>query len=211
MKWMVTVFLAILAPVYLHTYGPTNFLWFCDAALMFTVAGMWLENSLLISMCSVGILIPQCLWLADFGANLMGIHFLGLTRYMFDPGLPLFTRGLSLFHGWLPLLLLWLLRRLGYDKRALVAWTAFAAVLVILSYFITLPAGSHPADPNTPVNINYVYGLNDRQPQTWVSQNIYVILYPCVMWLIIFLPTHIVLRSIFPQKHGVSGSYLGRI
>ena len=49
-----TAFLAVLVPVYLHTYGPTNFLWFCDAALILTVAGMWLENSLLISMCAVG-------------------------------------------------------------------------------------------------------------------------------------------------------------
>ena len=40
-----TAFLALLVPVYWHTYGPTNFLWFCDAALILTVAGMWLESS----------------------------------------------------------------------------------------------------------------------------------------------------------------------
>jgi hypothetical protein len=50
------VFLAVLLPIYLKTYGPTNFLWFCDAALILTVIGMWLESSLLISMCAVGIL-----------------------------------------------------------------------------------------------------------------------------------------------------------
>src|SRR5580693_6142270 len=71
-KWAGTAFLAVLVPVYLHTYGPTNFLWFCDAALILTVAGMWLESSLLISMCAVGILIPQCFWLLDFGINLFG-------------------------------------------------------------------------------------------------------------------------------------------
>src|SRR6202142_866205 len=111
-----TAFLAVLVPVYLHTYGPTNFLWFCDAALILTVAGMWLENSLLISTCAVGILLPQCLWLADFGVNLLGFHFLNLTSYMFDRHLPLFTRGLSLFHGWLPLLLVWLLFPLASDN-----------------------------------------------------------------------------------------------
>jgi hypothetical protein len=78
--------LAVLAvlPIYLHTYGPANFLWFCDAALLLTVAGMWLESSLLISMCAVGILLPQCLWLVDFGGNLLGFHLIGLTNYMFD-------------------------------------------------------------------------------------------------------------------------------
>src|ERR1700690_704304 len=136
-----TVFLTVLVPVYLHTYGPANFLWFCDAALILTVAGMWLESSLLISMCAVGILLPQCLWLVDFGSHLLGFHFLNLTSYMFDPHLPLFTRGLSLFHGWLPLLLVWLLFRLGYDKRALPAWTILAAMLFFVCYFFPPPAG----------------------------------------------------------------------
>src|ERR1035441_728473 len=120
-KLAVTVFLAVFVPVYWHTYGPTNFLWFCDAALLLTVAGMWLESSLLISMCSVGILLRQCVWLADFGSNLLGILLLGLTGYMFQSQLPLFTRGLSLFHGWLPMLLVWLLVRVGYDRWALSA------------------------------------------------------------------------------------------
>jgi hypothetical protein len=94
-KLFVTAFLAVLVPIYLYIYWPTNFLWFCDAALMLTAVGMWWESSLVISMCSVGILLPQCLWLADFGSHLLGIHLLGLTGYMFDPRLSLFTRGLA--------------------------------------------------------------------------------------------------------------------
>jgi len=196
-KVAVTAFLAVLVPVYLHTYGPTNFLWFCDAALIITVAAMWLESSLLISICAVGILLPQCLWLADFGSNLLGFHFLNLTSYMFDSHLPLFTRGLSLFHGWLPLLLVWLLLRLGYDKRALSVWTVVAASLVFVCYFFTPPAGAHPTNPNIPINLNYLYGFNDRQPQTWINQNLYVILWLGVLWLVAFLPTHLTLRKIF--------------
>ena len=192
-----TAFLAVMVPVYLHTYGPTNFLWFCDAALIITVAGMWLESSLLISMCAVGILLPQCLWLADFGSHLLGFHFLNLTSYMFDPHLPLFTRGLSLFHGWLPLLLVWLLVRVGYDERALSAWTILVAALVLICYFFTPPAGAHLANPNVPINLNYVYGFNDQQPQQWVNQNLYVVLLVGVLWLVAFLPTHLALRKIY--------------
>jgi hypothetical protein len=194
-----SIFLAVLVPVYLRTYGPTNFLWFCDAALILTVAGMWLESPLLISMCAVGILLPQCLWLADFGSQLLGVHLLGLTGYMFDQQLPLFTRGLSLFHGWLPGLLVWLLFRLGYDKRALSAWTALAAALGFVCYFFTPPAGAHPANSNLPININYLYGFNDQQPQTWINQNLYVVLWLVVLWLVAFLPTHLVLRKIFAR------------
>jgi hypothetical protein len=196
-KLAVTVFLAVMIPVYLKTYGPTNFLWFCDTALLLTVAGMWRESSLLISMCAVGILLPQCLWLADFGCQLFGLHLLGLTGYMFDQQLPLFTRGLSLFHGWLPLLLVWLLFRLGYNKRALLGWTVVAVMLGFVCYFFTPPAGAHPANPNLPININYLYGFNDRQPQPWVNQNLYVILWLAGLWLVAFLPTHLLLRKIF--------------
>jgi len=192
-----TAFLAVLVPVYLHTYGPTNFLWFCDAALIFTVMGMWMESALLISMCAVGILLPQCLWLLDFGVNFLGFHFLNLTSYMFDAHLSLFIRGLSLFHGWLPLLLIWLLFRLGYDKNALYAWTALAAGLVFVCYFFTPSAGVHLANANVPININYLYGFNDQQPQHWVNQNIYVILWPGALWFVAFLPTHMALRKIF--------------
>lgn len=196
-KIAITIFLAVLIPVYWHTYGLTNFLWFCDAALIITAVGMWRESSLLISMCAVGILLPQCLWLADFGSNLLGIHFLGLTSYMFNPQLPLFTRGLSLFHGWLPFLLVWLMIRLGYDKRALAAWTVVAAGLILVCYFFTPSAGTHLANSNIPINLNYVYGFNDEQSQTWVNQNVYVIIYFSVLWLVAYLPTHFALRKIF--------------
>jgi hypothetical protein len=200
-----TAFLAVLVPIYLQTYGPTNFLWFCDAALILTVAGMWLESPLLISMCAVGILLPQFLWLVDFGGNLLGFHVLGLTGYMFDRHLPLFTRGLSLFHGWLPLLLVWLLGRLRYDKRALWSWSGLAAVLALAGYVYAAPAGAHPANPNVPININYVYGFNDQQPQHWVNQNLYVILWLLVLWLVAFLPTHLVLRKLFAAPKPAAG------
>ncbi len=196
-KIVVTAFLAVMVPVYWRTYGPTNFLWFCDAALMLTTAGMWLESPLLISMCAVGILLPQALWLVDFGSQLLGLRLLGLTNYMFDSHLPVFTRGLSLFHGWLPILLVWLLHRLGYDKRALASWSILAAAIMLACYVFTPPAGAHPSDPNIPVNLNYLYGFNDQKPQTWMNQNLYVVLWYGVLWLVAYLPTHLILRKIF--------------
>ena len=204
-KVAVTGFLAVLVPIYWHAYGPTNFLWFCDAALIITVAGMWWESPLLISMCAVGILLPQCLWLADFGTQLLGFRLLGLTSYMFDSHLPLFTRGLSLFHGWLPFLLVWLLCRVGYDRRALIAWSALAAGLIFICYFFTPPAGAHLADPNIPINLNYVYGFNDQEPQHWINQNLYVLLWPGGLWLVAFLPTHLALRKIFGTSQPAVG------
>lgn len=193
-----TAFVAVLGPVYYRDYGPTNFLYFCDVALLLTLAGLWLENSLLISMCAVGILLPQFLWLIDFGGNFLGIHLTGMTNYMFDPNLPIFTRGLSLFHGWLPLLLVWLLACVGYDKRALPAWTGLALLLVLVCYLFMPPAGAHLANPNLPVNINYVFGFDDRHPQHWLNQNLYVVVWLGLLFGLAFLPTHLVLRRVYP-------------
>ena len=69
LKFAYTAFMIVLVPVYWHYYGPTNFLYFCDVALFLTLAGLWLESPLLISMCAVGILAPQTLWVAGFRAQ----------------------------------------------------------------------------------------------------------------------------------------------
>jgi hypothetical protein len=126
LKLAYTAFMAVLVPVYLSNYGPTNFLYFCDVALIITLVGVWIESPLLVSMCAVGIIASQALWLIDFFSNMIGHPLTGLTDYMFMSNHSLFLRGLSLFHGWLPFLLLYLVWRLGYDGRALPAWTVVA-------------------------------------------------------------------------------------
>src|SRR5258708_39508056 len=99
-KLLYTAFVAVMVPYYWSAYGPRNFLYFCDVALLVMLAGMWLESSLLISMESVAILLPQMIWVADFVAHLAGFKLLGMTDYMFNAQYPLFVRGLSFFHGW---------------------------------------------------------------------------------------------------------------
>jgi hypothetical protein len=114
LKLAYTGFMAVLVPVYLRNYGPTNFLYFCDVALIITLVGIWIESPLLVSMCAVGIIASQTLWLIDFFSNLIGHPLTGLTDYMFMADHSLFLRGLSPFHGWLPILLVYLVWRLGY-------------------------------------------------------------------------------------------------
>ena len=97
-KLAYTAFMAVLVPNYWMNYGPTNFLYFCDVALFFTLAALWLESPLLASMPAIGILLPQTFWCVDYLAGLFGIRVFGMTGYMFDAKIPLFTRGLSFFH-----------------------------------------------------------------------------------------------------------------
>lgn len=196
-----SIFVAVMVPYYWHAYGPTNFLYFCDVAVFFTLAALWMESPLLASMPAVGILLPQALWMIDFLAELVGLRILSMTAYMFDERLPLYVRGISLFHFWLPLLLVWLVMRLGYDKRAFKYWTVFAIGLLIICY--QMPAPPAPTDnPNTPVNINYVYGLSAKQPQTWMPPLAYLALMIVGLPIVLYWPTHKLLEKLAgsPQR-----------
>ncbi len=203
-KLAFTAFLAVLVPYYWQAYGPTNFLYFCDVALFFALAALWLESPLLASMPAVGILLPQALWMIDFLAGLVGLPLTGMTAYMFDPALTLFTRGLSLFHFWLPILLVWLVARLGYDARAFWYWTAVAWGLLLVCFLWMPPAAPNRVDRNIPVNINYVYGFNDDEPQTWMPPLAYFGLLMAALPLAIFWPTHLLLRWAFAKDGVVS-------
>ena len=192
-----SAFTAVLVPCYWVLYGPSNFLYFCDIALLLTLVAVWTEKPLWASMSAVGIFIPQALWMVDFLSTALGHPLLGLTDYMFDGNKPLFTRGLSFFHFWLPILLVYLLRKLGYDRRAFKAWTALATAVLLVCYF-ALPAPPAPADrPHLPVNVNYVYGFGDAKPQAWMHPHLYFLLVLTGLPLGVYLPTHLALKRIF--------------
>jgi hypothetical protein len=196
-KLAYTAFVAVLVPVYWRDYGPTNFLYYCDVALLLALVAVWTERAVLASAPAVGILVPQLLWQVDFLATAAGVPLVGMTAYMFDPNKSLFLRGLSFFHFWLPLLLLDLLARLGYDRRGFRVWTALAWVLMPVCYFL-LPAGPAPADdPNLPVNVNYVFGMTDDEPQTWMPPLAWLGLLMAGLPLAVYLPTHLVLKRAF--------------
>lgn len=198
-KLLYTAFVAVMVPYYWHAYGPQNFLYFCDVAVLVTLVGIWLESALLISLEAIAILLPQTLWMLDFAGRLMGFHFMGLTDYMFDATLPRFVRGLSLFHGWLPLLIVWMVFRLGYDRRAIWVQTIVGVSLLLICYFCFAP----PSAANYGANINYVYGFGEKTQQhampalAWFA--IVVTGVPCLL----YVPTHLVLRKIVPSPLAV--------
>lgn len=197
-KLAYSAFVAVLVPYYWCAYGPTNFLYFCDVSLLMTLVAIWREDALLVSMPAVGILLPQLLWQVDFLGLLVGLPVTGMTGYMFDPKLTLFTRGLSFFHFWLPLLLLWLLTRVGYDRRAFLAWTVLAWGLVLVCFFL-MPAPPAPADnPNLPVNINYVHGFSGQHSQQVMPPLAYLGLMLIILPVGIYWPTHWFLSRFFP-------------
>ena len=180
-----TLMVAVIVPVYLAYYGPANFLWFSDVALVVTGVALWLESPLLVSMMTVGVLLPELLWNVTLFTRLVtGIRVSGLADYMFDTRIPKWIRALSLFHVVLPVLMLWMLHRLGYDPRALPAQTALAWVILPLTYAVTKPED----------NINWVYGPGAR-PQRQISPPLYLAFVLILFPLIVYVPTHLLLLA----------------
>jgi hypothetical protein len=185
------MFVCILVPVYWAEYGPENFLWGSDIALFMTLAALWTESSLLASMAAVAVLLPELGWCIDFALRLIlgpeAVPTVG-TTYMFDPEIPLLVRGLSLFHIALPALLLWLVCRLGYDRRALLYQTLMAWVVIPATYVLTDPAA----------NINWVHGFG-REPQSLMPGPLFLLLLMAIFALGVFLPTHLLLCRLFAR------------
>ncbi|MDH3419525.1 MAG: membrane-associated protein [Gammaproteobacteria bacterium] len=188
-KLAYTLFVFVLVPAYWLEYGPENFLWGSDIALLVTLLALWAESARLASMMAVAILLPELAWNIDFFWRLtFGVDVLSLpgTQYMFDPELPLLVRGLSLFHIALPALLVWLVYRLGYERRALIDQTVLAWAVLAATYLFTDPAA----------NINWVRGFG-REPQTWMAAPVYLVLLMIAIPLVVYLPTHLLLKWLF--------------
>jgi hypothetical protein len=185
-KILYSLFLCVLVPVYWHHYGPANFLWASDIALFLVFAALWSEKRLPSSMMAIGVLPFEIGWIIDF---LTGAQLLGLTSYMFEPELPLYLRGLSLFHIALPAIMIFLLNRLGYDRRALVGQTLLTWILLPVTYFVTDPAA----------NINFVFGFGD-EPQTLIHPLLYLALEMILLPVIVYFPGHLVLQRLFNHR-----------
>ena len=111
----------------------------------------------------------------------------GLTDYMFDPTKPLYLRAISLFHFFLPLLLLWMVSRLGYDPDALIGQTLLAWIVLPLTYRL--------ADSKVE-NVNWVFGWT-VEPQERMPPLAYLGLVMIGFPLLIYFPTHVLLQKLF--------------
>lgn len=180
MKIAYTLWLAVWIAVYWQSYGPQNFLWLCDVANLVLGLAIWLESPLLFSSQAVGVLIIQALWIVDVCARLVtGAHLIGGTEYMFDPEKSIGLRSLSLFHIFVPVLLLWAIRRLGYDRRGWKLQTLMLWLLLPFTYLVT--------DPE--LNINWLwkpFGIS----QSAMPELAYLGFAMLAVPLVLYLPTH---------------------
>ncbi|HEY6909665.1 MAG TPA: hypothetical protein VI356_09870 [Myxococcales bacterium] len=185
MRWVAAAWLCVWAPAYASVWGFSNFLRLCDVAVILTCAGLWWGSALLLSSQALFSIGADLLWDVDVCSRLLlGRHLFGGTEYMWQPEFPLFVRLLSLFHVVWPLLLVWSLRRVGYDRRGLPLQAAVTLAALVAS------RACGPA-----LNLNYAF----RDP-LWGRQlgppaaHLIVIFAGTVALL--YLPTHLLLSRL---------------
>jgi hypothetical protein len=182
------VWLAVWFPAYLTHYGWANFLHLSDLAVLLGCAGLICESALVVSSQAVHSLVIDGLWVLDvLWRLLLGHHLIGGTEYMWDATLPLWLRLLSLFHVALPVVLLWGVHRLGYDRRGFRLQAAIAAAAL---------AAARLGGPAK--NINFAF----RDPifkLAWGPAPAHLALMYAVLVAAIYLPTHLLLRRLFAR------------
>lgn len=183
LKWTYTALVAVIVPVYWIDLGPTNFLWFSDIALIVMAPALWLQSRLLASTMAVGVLLLELMWVFDFiaGGNLTQI-----AAYMFAEDTQRHIKLLSgAFHLALPPVILFMLFRFGYDRRALPLQASLAAVVLPITYLVTEPSE----------NINWVFG--PAKQQNWLPPLVYLGLLFLAFMVLVYLPSHYVFKKFF--------------
>ena len=175
LAWMV-----VWLPVYWTHHGPVNLLWLCDVTNFFIAMALVMESPLLFSSQAVGVLLIQVAWMMDFfGRLILGQHVIGGTEYMFEAAEPLWLRAMSLFHIFVPVLLIWAIWRLGYDKRG---WK-LESVLI----WLILPLSYLAASPEK--NLNWLWSPFGVE-QTLVPPGYYLLFCMFAYPAVLFWPTH---------------------
>jgi hypothetical protein len=184
-----TLWMLVWAPIYWWQYGAQNFLYFCDVGNFLIAIGLWAESRLVLSWQAVGLLVFQTLYAFDLIiAFIVGRHLVGGTEYMFNPNVALFVRLLGLYHLVVPPLLLWTVRRLGYDSQAWKWQTLTVWILVPINFFW-----------QPQYNVNWARGIGHEQHMVphWLYLAGYLMLVP----LVVYWPTHLLLERWAAKAH----------
>lgn len=184
------VWLAVWAPAYGIVWGWRNFLLLCDLAVFLTCLGLWRGSALLLSSQAVSSIVVDALWSLDVTWRLVfAKHLIGGTEYMWDSLYPLWVRLLSLFHVVWPALLIWALRRVGYDRRGFWLQSGVAAAALVVSRLL---------DPARNLNFAFRDPLLNR---SWGPAPMHLALTFAALVLAVYWPTHQVLLRTLPSAN----------
>jgi len=184
-----TLWMALWVPVVLTSQGPQNFWWLCNLAQFILLYSIWTSDRLLISSQAGTVVVVGIVWTVDFAvALLIGSSPSGITAYMFNDDLPIALRATSTYHIWLPVLVLWLCRRLGYDGRGFRLQCGIGSLVIVGGWLF--------GDPGR--NLNYTVAPFGME-QVWLPQPVYIPLLCVATAVLVYLPGHWIVKAISPR------------
>lgn len=180
-KLFYSLMVVFIVPIYWVQYGPSNLLWFSDIAMIVMMFALWMESRLLASMSAIAVLLLEILWMVGFFS---GGRLLTIADYMFDETIPLWLRGLSLFHFPMPAAIIYMLLKYGYDPRAL-KYQALVAAIVLPLTKLAVPKGE---------NINWVVRIDMFAD---VPLPLYLLGMFVTLMVVVYLPSHYLFKRYF--------------
>ena len=181
-----TLWMVFWIPVVLATQGPQNFWWLCNLAQFILLYSLWTSNRLLVSSQAGTIVVVGAAWTIDLaGALMTGNSPFGITTYMFNKDLSIALRATSTYHMWLPVFVLWLCRKDGYDVRGLWLQCGIGTAAILGSWILGDPVR----------NLNYTIAPFGIQ-QVWLPQALYIPLLCIGTAVLVYLPGHFIVKAV---------------
>jgi hypothetical protein len=185
-RWASLVWLVAWFSLYWHEWGLENFLHVCNLAIILTCLAISANNRLLLASQAVSSILSDLLWDLDVSWTFFqGHHLFGGTEYMWDTHYALWIRLISLYHFVWPLIVLLAVKQIGYDRRGLGLQAGIAALAVI---------AGRMANPALNLNFAFTDPIFRRQiGPVWVHLTLIWV----VMVVVLYVPTHLMLRKLF--------------
>jgi hypothetical protein len=189
-RWVGLAILGVWGWAYARYWGVQDFLFLCNVAMVLTCAGLWFGNSLLLSSQAVSTTVIGTLWGIDVAWRALshGHTLIGGTEYMWDASRPLWVRLLSFDHLAVPATALWAIRKVGYDRRAWAFQSGLAAVVLVLSRWVSPESNLNFAQKEL---VTY---------HSWGPAATHLLVVWSVLVLIVYWPVHAVLGRIMPSQ-----------
>ena len=190
LRWVAVCFLAAWVPSYVVYWGPSDLLYLCNVAVVLTCAGLWFGNSLLLSSQAVATMVIGTLWCVDVAwvALTQRQPLIGGVEYMWDAQTPLWLRLLSFDHLAAPVVTLWGVRKVGYDRRAWAFQSAVAAVVLVASRIVA---------PGRNLNFGEKELVTSH---TWGPPTVHLLFIWSMLVLVVYWPVHAVLMRVMPAR-----------
>jgi len=186
-RWGALIWVLTWFHIYTWSWGWRNMMHLCDVSVVIACLGLWFRQPLMVSSQALLAPLVGVLWSLDVLWRMAtGHHLVGGTEYMWDEHYALWIRLLSCFHVILPLVLLWALQILGYDRRACALQTAITGLLLIVSRFLS-----------PQLNMNYAF-QDPLLHRTWGPAPLQLAVILAGALAIFFWPTHLVFVRVFP-------------